>query len=154
MPYLVGIVTISDRCSQGQATDKSGPKLADFVEEELSQDWCVTQRAIIPDEKELIKELFIDWSDKKGLNLILSTGGTGFAPRDVTPEATKEVIDREAPGLTHAMMSGSLNITPMAMLSRLVCGIRGKTLIVNLPGNTKGALENFSVRTITFLRGA
>ena len=87
----------------------------------------------------------MDWSDNKEVNLIITTGGTGFAPRDVTPEATKEIIDREAHGLVHAMMAGSLNVTPMAMLSRLVCGIRGKTLIVNLPGNTKGAVENFSV---------
>ena len=91
----------------------------------------------------------IEWSDRKEVNLILTTGGTGFAPRDVTPEATREVIDRETPGLVHAMMSGSLNITPMAMLSRLLCGIRGRTLIVNLPGNTKGAVENFSVSRVS-----
>ena len=108
-------------------------------------EWLVTQCAIIPDEKEKIKALLIDWSDNKEVSLIITTGGTGFAPRDVTPEATKEVIDRETPGLVHAMMTGSLHVTPMAMLSRLVCGIRGKTLVVNLPGNTKGAVENFSV---------
>ena len=95
--------------------------------------------------------MLIDWSDVKGLNLIVTTGGTGFAPRDVTPEATKEVIERETPGLVHTMMSGSLNVTPMAMLSRMLSGIRGKTLIVNLPGNTKGAVENFSVRETIFL---
>ena len=145
MPYLVGVATISDRCSAGHAEDKSGPKLVDFIREALGSEWVVTQRSIIPDEQDQIKDLLIDWADVKGLTLILTTGGTGFAPRDVTPEATKKVIERETPGLVHAMMSGSLNVTPMAMLSRLTSGIRGKTLIVNLPGNTKGAVENFSV---------
>ena len=116
MPYLVGVATISDRCSSGQAEDKSGPKLVDFIREALGSDWIVTHRSIIPDEKDQIKDLLIDWSDVKGLNLIVTTGGTGFAPRDVTPEATKEVIERETPGLVHTMMSGSLNVTPMAML--------------------------------------
>ena len=126
--------------------------MVDFIREALGSDWIVTQRSIIPDEKDQIKDLLTDWSDVKGLNLIVTTGGTGFAPRDVTPEATKEVIERETPGLVQTMMSGSLKVTPMAMLSRLTSGIRGKTLIVNLPGNTKGAVEYFSVREIIFLQ--
>ncbi|XP_031524972.1 gephyrin isoform X7 [Papio anubis] len=98
---------------------------------------------IVPDEIEEIKETLIDWCDEKELNLILTTGGTGFAPRDVTPEATKEVIEREAPGMALAMLMGSLNVTPLGMLSRPVCGIRGKTLIINLPGSKKGSQECF-----------
>ncbi|TEA31627.1 hypothetical protein DBR06_SOUSAS7710068, partial [Sousa chinensis] len=89
------------------------------------------------------QETLIDWCDEKELNLILTTGGTGFAPRDVTPEATKEVIEREAPGMALAMLMGSLNVTPLGMLSRPVCGIRGKTLIINLPGSKKGSQECF-----------
>eukprot|EP00093_Oithona_nana_P010964 10964.XXX_314233_311586_1 [CDS] Oithona nana genome sequencing. len=153
LDLLLGVATISDRCSSGQAEDKSGPKLVDFIREALGSDWIVTQRSIIPDEKDQIKDLLTDWSDVKGLNLIVTTGGTGFAPRDVTPEATKEVIERETPGLVQTMMSGSLKVTPMAMLSRLTSGIRGKTLIVNLPGNTKGAVENFSFITKALKHG-
>ena len=141
--YKVGVLTVSDRCSQGKAIDKSGPKLVEVVHNELGKDWIVVTQAIVPDEQEKIKEILINWSDKAKLALILTTGGTGFAPRDVTPEATKEVLEREALGLVHAMMSGSLAVTPMAMLSRLTAGIRNKTLIINLPGNTKGAVENF-----------
>ncbi|MGH0142714.1 UNVERIFIED_CONTAM: hypothetical protein FKN15_028046 [Acipenser sinensis] len=98
---------------------------------------------IVPDEKDEIKETLVDWCDEKELNLILTTGGTGFAPRDVTPEATKEVIEREAPGMALAMLMGSLHVTPLGMLSRPVCGIRGKTLIINLPGSKKGSQECF-----------
>ncbi|KAJ0061357.1 hypothetical protein NL108_016733, partial [Boleophthalmus pectinirostris] len=98
---------------------------------------------IVPDEIEDIKDTLVDWCDEKELNLILTTGGTGFAPRDVTPEATKEVIEREAPGMSLAMLMGSLNVTPLGMLSRPVCGIRGKTLIINLPGSKKGSQECF-----------
>lgn len=139
--YNVGILTVSDRCSQGQAEDKSGPKLAEIVQQELG--WNVEEQAIVADEKPLIQQKLIQWSDQEKLSLILTTGGTGFAPRDVTPEATKEVLEKEALGLVHAMMSGSLAVTPMAMLSRLTAGIRGQSLIINLPGNTKGAAENF-----------
>lgn len=139
--YKVGIVTVSDRCSQGLAEDKSGPKLVETVQK-MGSEWLVTLQSIIPDEKDQIQNLLKDWSEKCAL--ILTTGGTGFAPRDVTPEATKEILERETPGLVHAMMSGSLAVTPMAMLSRLTAGIRGKCLIINLPGNTKGAYENFS----------
>ncbi|XP_059811330.1 gephyrin isoform X7 [Hypanus sabinus] len=103
----------------------------------------VSAYKIVPDEVDEIKETLIEWCDDKELNLILTTGGTGFAPRDVTPEATKEVIEREAPGMALAMLMGSLNVTPLGMLSRPVCGIRGKTLIINLPGSKKGSQECF-----------
>nr|XP_023662486.1 gephyrin-like [Paramormyrops kingsleyae] len=103
----------------------------------------VSAYKIVPDEIDEIKETLMDWCDEKELNLILTTGGTGFAPRDVTPEATKEVIEREAPGMALAMLMGSLNVTPLGMLSRPVCGIRGKTLIINLPGSKKGSQECF-----------
>uniref|UniRef100_W5N9V7 Gephyrin n=1 Tax=Lepisosteus oculatus TaxID=7918 RepID=W5N9V7_LEPOC len=103
----------------------------------------VSAYKIVPDEIDEIKETLVDWCDEKELNLILTTGGTGFAPRDVTPEATKEVIEREAPGMALAMLMGSLNVTPLGMLSRPVCGIRGKTLIINLPGSKKGSQECF-----------
>ncbi|XP_056284127.1 gephyrin b isoform X4 [Pseudoliparis swirei] len=103
----------------------------------------ITAYKIVPDEIDEIKETLVDWCDEKELNLILTTGGTGFAPRDVTPEATREVIEREAPGMSLAMLMGSLNVTPLGMLSRPVCGIRGKTLIINLPGSKKGSQECF-----------
>jgi molybdenum cofactor synthesis domain-containing protein len=98
-------------------------------------------RAIVPDERPLIREQLIEWSDGGGIDLILTTGGTGFAPRDVTPEATRDVVDREAPGLAEAMRSAGLRHTPRAMLSRAVAGIRGSTLIVNLPGSPKGVRD-------------
>jgi molybdenum cofactor synthesis domain-containing protein len=102
----------------------------------------VEVEAIVPDEREIIAETLRTWADKAGLDLVLTTGGTGFAPRDVTPEATRDVIDREAPGLAEAMRAESLAITPHAMLSRAVTGIRGQTLIVNLPGSPKAVREN------------
>jgi molybdenum cofactor synthesis domain-containing protein len=102
----------------------------------------VTKYEIIPDEIERIKDALIHWADEMGLDLILTTGGTGFAPRDVTPEATKAVIEREAPGLAEAMRAESLKVTPHAMLSRAVAGIRGRTLIINLPGSPKAVREN------------
>ena len=100
---------------------------------------------VIPDEFQLIRERLISWSDSDGLDLILTTGGTGFSPRDITPEATVEVIDREAPGLAEAMRAESIKITPHAMMSRARAGIRRQTLILNLPGSPRAAVENFNV---------
>ncbi len=100
---------------------------------------------IVPDERALIGAMLIEWCDVQRLNLIFTTGGTGFAPRDVTPEATRDVIEREAPGLAEAMRADSLQKTPHAMLSRAVCGLRGLTLIVNLPGSPKAVRENLDV---------
>uniref|UniRef100_A0A8C8B931 Gephyrin n=1 Tax=Otus sunia TaxID=257818 RepID=A0A8C8B931_9STRI len=147
---------LSDSCFRNLAEDRSGINLKDLVQDPSLLGGTISAYKIVPDEIEEIKETLIDWCDEKELNLILTTGGTGFAPRDVTPEkfptfplcglqrgATKEVIEREAPGMALAMLMGSLNVTPLGMLSRPVCGIRGKTLIINLPGSKKGSQECF-----------
>jgi molybdopterin adenylyltransferase len=105
----------------------------------------VTYQHLLPDDASAIRDLLAQWSDSGEVDVILTTGGTGFAPRDVTPEATRAVIEREAPGLAEAMRAASLKITPHAMLSRIVVGIRKRTLIVNLPGSPKGAVENLQV---------
>ncbi|XP_069371169.1 gephyrin b isoform X7 [Paralichthys olivaceus] len=139
----VGVLTVSDSCFRNLAEDRSGVNLKDLVHDPSLLGGMIAAYKIVPDEIDEIKETLVDWCDEKELNLILTTGGTGFAPRDVTPEATKEVIEREAPGMSLAMLMGSLNVTPLGMLSRPVCGIRGKTLIINLPGSKKGSQECF-----------
>ncbi|XP_031178357.1 gephyrin b isoform X15 [Sander lucioperca] len=139
----VGVLTVSDSCFRNLAEDRSGVNLKDLIHDPSLLGGMITAYKIVPDEIDEIKETLVDWCDEKELNLILTTGGTGFAPRDVTPEATKEVIEREAPGMSLAMLMGSLNVTPLGMLSRPVCGIRGKTLIINLPGSKKGSQECF-----------
>lgn len=136
----VGILTVSDRGSRGEYRDLSGPAIRDRVVQALGAEVEVV--SIVPDEQEVIAATLRSWADEAALDLVLTTGGTGFAPRDVTPEATRAVIDREAPGLAEAMRAASLRITPHAMLSRAVAGIRGTTLIVNLPGSLKAVLEN------------
>ncbi len=136
----VGILTISDRASRGEYEDRAGPLIADAVRSSLGAD--VVQAAVVPDERDQIAATLRRWCDEQDLDLILTTGGTGFAPRDVTPEATRDVIEREAPGLAEAMRAASLRVTPHAMLSRAVAGIRGRTLIVNLPGSPKAVREN------------
>ncbi len=141
--FRVGILTVSDRASRGEAEDLSGPELTRLVREELG--WEVVLLAVVPDERAVIAETLRRWADEEDVALILTTGGTGFAPRDVTPEATRDVIDREAPGLAEAMRAASLQITPHAMLSRAVAGIRGRTLIVNMPGSPKAVREQFAV---------
>jgi len=138
--YRVGILTVSDRSYLGQREDRSGPTIRSMIEEHLG--WPVELEAVVPDEAEVIAGTLITWCDQVGLHLVLTTGGTGFAPRDVTPEATRQVIQREAPGLAEAMRQRSLQATPHAMLSRAVAGIRGRTLIVNLPGSPKAVTEN------------
>ncbi|XP_076873805.1 gephyrin b isoform X9 [Brachyhypopomus gauderio] len=139
----VGVLTVSDSCFHNLAEDRSGVNLKELVHDPSLLGGTISAYKIVPDEIDEIKETLVDWCDEKELNLILTTGGTGFAPRDVTPEATKEVIEREAPGMSLAMLMGSLNVTPLGMLSRPVCGIRGKTLIINLPGSKKGSQECF-----------
>ncbi|XP_071019356.1 gephyrin b isoform X8 [Oncorhynchus clarkii lewisi] len=139
----VGVLTVSDSCFRNLAEDRSGINLKDLVHDPSLLGGFISAYKIVPDEIDEIKETLVDWCDEKELNLILTTGGTGFAPRDVTPEATREVIEREAPGMSLAMLMGSLNVTPLGMLSRPVCGIRGKTLIINLPGSKKGSQECF-----------
>jgi molybdenum cofactor synthesis domain-containing protein len=136
----VGILTVSDRGHRGEYRDLSGPAIRDLVAGRLAA--TVAVEAIVPDERSVIATTLVSWADELGLDLVLTTGGTGFAPRDVTPEATRDVIEREAPGLAEAMRAASLQITPHAMLSRAVAGIRGRTLIVNLPGSPKGVREN------------
>lgn len=142
MTIRFGILTLSDRSSSGERADSSGPALAHIIQEE---GWTVTKQSILPDEESAIREILIDWADSAELDVILTTGGTGFSPRDVTPEATRAVIERDAPGLAEAMRAASLKITPHAMLSRIATGIRKKTLIINLPGSPKGAVENLQV---------
>ena len=136
----VGVLTISDRASAGQYQDVSGPLLQQMVMERLGGKVALV--ATIPDDLATIRQILTEWSDSGRVDLILSTGGTGFTPRDVTPEATRQVIQREAPGLAEAMRLASLKVTPFAMLSRAVAGIRGRTLIVNLPGSPKAVREN------------
>lgn len=137
-----GILTLSDRSSRGERADLSGPALAELIQE---AGWSVVKQSLLPDDEASIREILTSWADSRAMDVILTTGGTGFAPRDVTPEATRAVIQREAPGLAEAMRSASLKVTPHAMLSRIVTGIRGRTLIINLPGSPKGAVENLQV---------
>ena len=143
MTISVGILTVSDRCSRGEAEDASGPLIKRLVSEHLRAE--VTLEAIVPDEQESIRGILRNWCDEEGVDLILTTGGTGFAPRDVTPEATKAIIEREAPGLAEAMRRQGAKVTPHALLSRAIAGIRGRTLIVNLPGSTKAVQEGLEV---------
>ena len=139
MSIRFGILTLSDRSAKGERQDASGPALADLVR---AQGWSVAKQVILPDDESTIRTALIEWADSGEVDIILTTGGTGFAPRDITPEATRAVIERDAPGLAEFMRAESLKKTPHAMLSRAVAGIRGRTLIVNLPGSPKGALEN------------
>ncbi len=142
LPLRFGILTASDRSSRGERPDLSGPALVELVN---AQGWLVNRTGIVPDEKDILRETLATWADSCEVDIILTTGGTGFAPRDVTPEATRLVIDREAPGLAEAMRQESLKSTPHAMLSRAIAGIRGRTVIINLPGSLKAAMENFKV---------
>jgi molybdenum cofactor synthesis domain-containing protein len=142
MTLQVAILTISDRSFRGEREDSSGPALMRVVQD---MGWLVTIIALLPDDESAIREKLTAWADHGDLDLILTTGGTGFGLRDVTPEATRAVIEREASGLAEAMRAASLKITPHAMLSRIVTGIRKRTLIINLPGSPKGAVENLQV---------
>ena len=139
----VGVLTVSDTCSRGEADDKSGPNLVKLVRQAPTLRVQQVFQDCVPDEKDRIERALLKWCDEDRLHLVLTTGGTGFSPRDVTPEATNAVIERLAPGLSQCMIQQSLNVTPMAMLSRPVCGIRGSTIIINLPGSLKGSQECF-----------
>lgn len=136
-----GVICVSDRCSKGLCEDKSGPAISDI----LSPLGETVFYEIVPDEKTLISLALIKGCDKTEADVIFTTGGTGLAPRDVTPEATKAVIERETPGISEAIRQKSLEITPKAMLSRAVSGIRGNTLIINLPGSPKAVKEALEI---------
>ena len=138
----VGILTISDRGAAGDYEDRSGPLLRELITARTG--WQVERQEVIPDDLETIAATLRDWC-AEGLDLILTTGGTGFAPRDVTPEATRTVLEREAPGIAEALRAESLKVTRHAMLSRGVAGIRGRTLTINLPGNPNAIRENMDV---------
>lgn len=142
MNIRVGIVTISDRSSRGERPDTSGPALAEVIRQ---QGWEAAQSAVLPDDQARIQALLAAWADAGLVDILLTTGGTGVAPRDVTPEATLSVVERTVPGLAEAMRAASIAINRHAMLSRGVAGIRKRTLIVNLPGSPKGAVENLLV---------
>lgn len=151
----VGIITVSDRSSRGAREDLSGPEIRSWAERCA---YTVSAVAVVPDEFDAIRAKLIEYVDA-GIELIFTTGGTGFAPRDVTPEATTSILERPAPGFAEAMRHASMEITPHAMLSRAVCGIRGKSLIINLPGSPKAVREHIAViekslpHAVALLRG-
>jgi molybdopterin adenylyltransferase len=134
----VGILTVSDKGARGEREDRSGPAIGKMMSDEGAE---IVRTHIVPDEIDEIRAVLIKWSDE-GLDLVLTTGGTGFSPRDWTPEATRAVLEREAPGIAEAMRQAGMKKTPTAMLSRGVAGLRKATLIVNLPGSEKGARES------------
>ncbi len=140
--FSAGILTISDKGSRGEREDLSGPEIRRIVESLPAK---VEAYDIVPDEKEQISRKLVEYADGKKLDLILTTGGTGLSPRDVTPEATRQVLEKEIPGIAEAMRAESMKITPMAMLSRAVAGVRGCSLIVNLPGSPRAVRENLEV---------
>jgi molybdenum cofactor synthesis domain-containing protein len=142
MNLRVGILTVSDRSARAEREDLSGPALVEIVRK---QGWFVARQGIVPDDYEILREELATWADTGEIDVILTTGGTGFSPRDITPEATRSVTHRDAPGLAEAMRAASLGQTPLAMLSRSAAGIRNRTLIVNLPGSPKGVVENLQV---------
>ena len=139
MSYTAAVITISDKGFRGERVDTSGPALCRIAEEYGLE---LAYKAIVPDEAEDIRRELVKCADELGVSLILTTGGTGFSPRDITPEATKTVIERETPGIPEAMRAASMRITPRGCLSRSVAGIRGGSLIVNLPGSEQAAKEN------------
>jgi len=141
-PIRAVVITVSDACARGERRDESGDKLAELLSGMGAQ---IAFREIVSDDLEPLTELLKKHSESDDVNLIVTTGGTGFGPRDNTPEATKRIIDRDAPGLSEAMRAESLKHTPMGMTSRGVCGVRSRCLIVNLPGSPKAVIESFAV---------
>lgn len=140
--YRVGILTLSDKGSRGEREDLSGQVIKEMVQEISGE---VVLYEVIPDEQDLIRDMLIRWSDLEKINLLLTTGGTGLSPRDFTPNATLQVIDYEVPGIAETMRRESMQKTPRAMLSRAVAGVRGQTLIINLPGSPKAVRECLEV---------
>ena len=140
--FTVGVLTVSDKGSRGERLDESGRVVAELVAAVGGQ---VTEYALIPDDRETIAGKLRQWADETRLAVVLTTGGTGFAPRDITPEATLSVLERQAPGLSEAMRAAGGQRNPRAMLSRAIAGIRGQTIIVNLPGSPRGVRESLAV---------
>ena len=139
MSYTAAVITISDKGARGERVDTSGPNLCEILK---GKGFEVVYTNIIPDEAEEIKAELIRCADEKGIALVLTTGGTGFSPRDITPEATMAVVERPTPGIPEAMRAESMRITPKGCLSRSVAGIRNRTLIITLPGSKKASQEN------------
>jgi len=138
--YTAAVITVSDRSAAGEREDKSGPLVRELLD---GAGFDVVRVSVVPDELEKIKAELVRFADEDGIALIVTTGGTGFAPRDVTPEATVAVCERLTPGIPEAMRAASLKVTDRAMLSRAAAGIRGRSLVINLPGSPKAARENF-----------
>ena len=155
-PIQAGVVTVSDKGYAGQREDASGPMLADLLRRMGAE---VVRQAIVPDEQEQIERVLVELADQAHLDLVLTTGGTGPAPRDVTPEATRAVMEREMPGLAEVLRFAGYSKTPLAVVSRGVAGIRGGTLIVNLPGSPRAVREGMETlspilpHAIKMLRG-
>lgn len=137
--YTAAILTVSDKGARGERQDTSGPRLAALL---ADQGYTIAASAVVPDEMADIQQAIAAWVDAHGIDLILTTGGTGMSPRDITPEATRPLLEREVPGIGEAMRQASLRKTPNAILSRGIAGIRKQSLIINLPGNARAAAEN------------
>jgi molybdenum cofactor synthesis domain-containing protein len=140
--FYAAVITVSDKGSQGKRQDLSGPAIAEMLAGAAIE---IKHTLIIPDEVDQIQKAIIQFADVEKMDLILTTGGTGVSPRDLTPDATLKVLDKEIPGMAEAMRIASMKITPHAMISRAVTGIRGRSLIINLPGSPKGATENLAI---------
>ena len=138
---VIGVLTLSDKGARGEREDISGQ----VIQEMIAPLGRVAHYRVVPDDLEQIVSVLVEWTDKDKLDLILTTGGTGLSPRDVTPEATLRVIDWQVPGIAEAMRAASMQVTPHAMLSRALAGVRGRTMIINLPGSPKGVRENLAV---------
>ena len=142
IPFTAAVITLSDKCFKGEREDLSGPTIVNRLKEEGYE---VVETILIPDEKKMLQQSLIRLCDQRDVSLVITTGGTGCAPRDITPEATKELFDKEVPGISEAIRAESMKYTAHAMLSRGVSGIRNKTLIINLPGSPKACLESMEV---------
>jgi molybdopterin adenylyltransferase len=137
--YSCGVLTVSDKGARGERIDTAGPLLQVLLEE---SGFRLLARAVVPDEEEDIRKTLCDWIDRQRIDLVVTAGGTGLSPRDITPEATRPLLDREIPGIAEAMRLASMKKTPHAMLSRALAGVRGQSLVINLPGSEKAAREN------------
>jgi molybdenum cofactor synthesis domain-containing protein len=140
--FTAGVLTISDKGSRGKRKDESGETAVTMLE---GEGFSITEKKIVPDDRRQIVDSLVEWVDIKGLDLIVTSGGTGVSPTDITPEAMEEIIDYQVPGMSEAMRAASLKKTPHAMLSRAIAGVRGSCLIINLPGSPGGVKDNLSV---------